>query len=353
MTAMSNRPSPGEVEFELRPIWEMVRARCRLDSEQCATLAKRFVHANLVHWASHMNPPLKKGKSALTGCPVNARTNCKEAQVKGPPHVMTRDGDDFCPQRSLKHPWALQVSLLWNSSHTPADRPPDRACALKVYQKIVDNSQVHQQWPGIASLERSPDILAQWERIADTLEHALASMGDQPPERLREYLEGTIDSKLVARMVSLVNDALYRWTWTRGMARREKAVAVKRAVQALAGPMILHLRCGWAFPTRRYGDQVHRFLEVLRDLAAPDRSDIEAMLQEESVVPSCQRVILEYMARTVWRLTTTGLSPRDSLNERPVQDLFWDRVGSEPRPDANAPFELYAWCWKRYGDRVA
>ena len=72
------------------------------------------------------------------------------------------------------------------------------------------------------------------------------------------------------------------------------------------------------------------------------------MLAGPMVGPRAQNVILDYMMRRVLGLCATTLPPGDPLNDPVFLDLFWDWVGSSPRPDSNRYFSLKAWCEERW-----
>ena len=340
-------PSPGQIADSLRAVFEQVRRWRPLTAEDCAKVGELFVHRNVAHWVSHMMPPRGHGKTCAGGCPVDFPKHRRETHIEGPEKPMRENGHDFCSERMRKHPWSLQVSLLWNSdprrrqSDNAQDSPPSRECALEVYRGIINSPDARANWSAAKSLKRPRSVEEQWNRIMDAVEKAFEQIGDDNRQGcLEEKIADTIDPRLLTGLVRFVSNVLQVMTAHQRRNAKKLCDEAFRAMYLLGRTILIHARAKWVLPTAQHRKAIGAFTDVLKKLGAKDRDQIEAMLEEPYLDANCQKVVMGYMAETVRPHVDTGLPPGDALNNMLVQDLFWDRVGGD--------FDLYRWCRARY-----
>ena len=346
--------SPARVELELRPIFRKVHDRIPLTMEDCETLGRRFLYPNLFHWILHLGVR-GTGGAYKDSCPIYGQcTDCARESMEGPQASMRDDGADYCRLRELKHPWALQVSLIWNSSlrrNQPEGRDmkrPSLGCAWDVYRRIIDHPEARPKWTGLDPRHRPGVVKESWLRLATGLEELFARTSGEKPEGVAGMVAEQLAPAGLVGLCMHVSGMVDMWTRRHRKIPRPMMRRLQRAFLKLAAPLYAFHRLRRPFPVEGFRKEIRDFLAALQALAVPGQDTIRVLLEEGPVGAGAQRTVLDFMNRTLKRLRSAGLPAGNPLNYRPVQDLFWDWVGSAVRPDSGRRFDLTRWCYARW-----
>ena len=353
-TGLGGDASPARVELELRPIFRKVHDRIPLTTEDCEILGRRFLYPNLFHWIQHLCAR-GTGRAYRDLCPVYEEcTDCAREPMEGPQAPMRDDGADFCRLRELKHPWALQVSLIWNSSlrrnqpHGQDAERPSLGCAWDVYRRIVDNPEARRKWPGLDPRHRPGAVRESWLRLATVLEEIFAQISGEEPDSVADMVAERLDPAGLVGLCMHISGVVDMWTRRHRKIPQPVMRRLQRAFLRLGAPLYTFYRLRRPFPIEGFRKEIREFLAALEALAVPGLDTIRVLLQEGPVGAGSQHTILDFMKRTLKRLRSAGLPAGNPLNYRPVQDLFWDWVGSDDRPDSGRRFDLTRWCYARW-----
>jgi hypothetical protein len=317
-----------------------------LDASEREILAKLFVHRNLVRWTLKMLTPPAEARASEGRCPVDLAENCTTTIIESAPpvvHEAPTIRGNFCPERFERQPWALQVSLLWNS-RTPGR--PSKDCARNVYDSVVNNPSVKARWA--AAGERPPRVMALWSRIALQLTKAMeeAAPPRLPPNRRQALLQERIRPENLAKLMERVEAELHEWMNQQRKHSRAHRDRLTKAIRTLVRSMLCYWHCRWVFPTKSYTNEIRGFLEALKDLGFSEeiRDEFTQFLAAEDLNVQCQQAVLTSIRKDVLPVMDSGLPPGDPFDDPVFQDLFWYRVGSKPVQEWRQPFDLECWC---------
>lgn len=348
-----------EVRDRLLNIIELVRAWQPLNRMQCEFVARYFVFPNLVHWVWQMSE-LTPAKSFSGECPVyGGSQDCALAPLRTTVQVPENHLVDLCRLREQKHPWTLQITLLFNVAYRSASSDsaalrterPSQECADDVWRRVVDNSETRHRWSRVnfADLlaERRARLAPPWRRIADGIRQTaveIASGTRDYGEAVSKHVHPTDIVEFCVRANQLLHD---RCIPMQNGDRPISRVEANRIVRDVNRVLEWHAKVAYSLPTSRYKRQFEELRGLLRAFDLPGRPQIESYLDSPQLDRTGQSVIRYFLLDIVLGLINAGLPSGDPLDDPVVQELFWHRVGRAPYFSMK-PFSVESWVVRRW-----
>ena len=410
-------PGVSSVENQLAEIVERAHELEPVGDQDYQRVFWLYILPNVLHWAIHMHET-NLARPYQGTCPMSQRPETPGRGEEGSGDFDSwqtcpeSDRLDVCRSRFEKHPWALQVTLLWNAAARGEAPVP---CAWNVYDRIPH------QWPdpkdGGPTSPRPQHIRDLWDKWEEELQRANDAARNARPRYPGDesyFADALAHSVAPTALYQLVDEARKAWnrrveemlgdaakfeyeflsrlsSTSDAQARRRQEAAVastparrdKMFLAALAraadvkrdlDSALVMDEAGdsppWEFDPEQNRLLVDTFLEVFKALfeyepppGAPDpeaqgrrdehRSRFEAceqMLMQGPLAAAQQRTLRGFASDAYKRFRALALRRICPKGDAMyVEDLFWDWVYRAPRPDDRPPFELPNWVAKRWG----